>query len=242
MSNNTNEPEFSIGWVQQNLLTTTKTLNRILKISLGGVQNELFNTGTIDPVLRELMTIMEWSCLLGVSGVVNLCKHYVASVTTEFIYHPLPQPTDHITTSKTGVKRKREVEGAWKKFRRSQIMRKTELLSSSGTITITPVVTKFVPPPESREENLVQTCDPTPSTSYTEKSSVLQPVSVQLNDIVVEPLENQAEPSMKTQSGLPSNNEKWIDELLEEIFNAETNPGTSDVNTEFNNILDLLEQ
>ena len=121
-------------------------------------------------------------------------------------------------------------------------MRKTELLSSSGTITITPVVTKFVPPLESREENLVQTCDPTPSSSYTEKPSVLQPIGVQLNDIVVEPLESQAEPSMKTQSGLPSDNGKWIDELLEEIFNAETNPGTSDDNTELNNILDLLEQ
>ena len=242
MSNNTNEPEFSIVCVQQNLITITQTLNRILKISLGRVQNKLFNTGIIDPVLRELMTIMEWSCLLRVSGVINSCRHYVASTTTEFIYHPLPQPTYHITTSKTGVKRKREVEGAWEKFRWSQTMRKTELLSPSGTITITPMVTKFVPPPESSEENLVQTCDPTPSTSYTEEPSILQPVSVQLNKIVVEPLENQAEPFVEAQSGLPFDNEKWVDRLLEEIFNAETNPGTPDDNTEFKNILDLLEQ
>ena len=242
MSNNTNDPEFSIVWVQQNLVAITQMLNRILKISLGRVQNELFNTGIIHPVLKELMTIMEWSCLLGVSGVVNLCRHHVASITTEFVHHPLPQPTENITNNKNGVKRKREVEGAWEKFRRSQIMRKTELLSPSGIITITPMVTKFVPLPKSREENLVESCDPTLSTSYTNEPSILQPASVQLNNIVVEPLEDQAEPSMGAHPEPPSDNEEWIDTLLEEIFNAETNHGIPDDNTEFKNILDQLEQ
>ena len=61
MSNNANDPEFSIVWVQQNLVAITQMLNRILKISVGRVQNELLNTGIISPVLKELMTIMEWS-------------------------------------------------------------------------------------------------------------------------------------------------------------------------------------